>query len=120
MHGLDGIDEISISEPTQISVLQNGKITTSTIEPSELGINGASMDELKVDSPADSAKMIRNVLAGKKGPARDAVLVNAAAAFCVGGKAQNLREGMELAAGSIDSGWAAKALKDLVRISNEK
>ena len=101
-------------------MLQNEKITTSTIEPSELGIDGASMDELKVASPADSAKMIRNVLAGKKGSARDAVLVNAAAAFCVGGKAQNLREGMELAAGSIDSGWTAKALKDLVRISNEE
>ena len=120
VHGLDGIDEISISGPTQISVLQNGKITTSTIEPSDLGISGASMDDLRVDSPAESAKMIRNVLAGKKGPARDAVLVNAAAAFCVGGKAQNLREGMELAAGSIDSGWAEKALKDLVRISNEE
>ncbi len=120
VHGLDGIDEISISGPTQISVLQNGKITTSTIEPSELGISGASMDDLRVDSPAESAKMIRNVLAGKKGPARDAVLVNAAAAFCVGGKAQNLREGMELAVGSIDAGWAAKALKDLVRISNKE
>ncbi len=47
-------------------------------------------------------------------------VVIGAAAFCVGGKAQNLREGMELAAGSIDAGWAAKALKDLVRISNEK
>ena len=120
VHGLDGIDEISISGPTQISVLLNGKITTSTIEPSDLGISGASMDDLKVDSPAASAKMIRNILAGKKGPARDAVLVNAAAAFCVGGKAQNLHEGMELAAGSIDSGWAEKALKDLVRISNEE
>ena len=120
VYGLDGIDEISISGTTQISVMQDGKITTSTIEPSELGINGASMDDLKVSSPADSAKMIRDVLAGKKGSARDAVLVNAAAAFCVGGKAQDLREGMELAAGSIDSGWAAKALKDLVRISNEK
>ena len=61
------------------------------------------MDDLKVSSPADSAKMIRDVLAGKKGSARDAVLVNAAAAFCVGGKAQSLGEGMELAAGSIDS-----------------
>ncbi len=120
VHGLDGIDEISISGPTQISVLHNGEITTSTIEPSELGINRASMDDLKVGSPVDSAKMIRNVLAGKKGPARDAVLVNAAAAFCVGGKAEDLREGMELAAGSIDAGWAGKALKDLVRISNEK
>ncbi|MCK4851417.1 MAG: anthranilate phosphoribosyltransferase, partial [Phycisphaerae bacterium] len=68
VHGLDGIDEISISGPTQISVLHNGKITTSTIEPSELGISGASMDDLRVDSPAESAKMIRNVLTGKKGP----------------------------------------------------
>ena len=118
VHGLDGIDEISISGPTRISVLRNGKISTSTIEPSQLGISG-NMDDLKVDSPTASAKMIKKVLAGKKGPARDAVLINAAAAFCVGGKADNLREGMELAAGSIDSGWAAKALKDLVRISNE-
>ena len=120
VYGLDGIDEISIAGPTQISVLHNGKITTSTIEPKDLRIKPGNMDDLKVESPAQSAKMIKRVLAGKKGPARDAVLVNAAAAFVVGGKAEDLLEGVELAAGSIDSGWAAKALKDLVRISNEE
>ena len=120
VHGLDGIDEISISGPTQISVLRDGKVTMSTIEPSELGIRLGSMDELKVESPSESAQMIRDVLAGKKGPARDAVLVNAAAAFVVGGKALDLKEGIPLAAESIDSGRATRALDELVRISNEK
>ena len=120
VHGLDGIDEISISGPTQISILRNGTISTTVVEPDKLGITPASMADLKVKSPGDSARMIREVLAGKKGPARDAVLVNAAAAFCVGGKTDDLREGLELAAGSIDAGWAARALDDLVRISNQK
>ena len=119
VHGLDGIDEISISGATQVSELRDGEIKTYTVEPSELGISKSSMDELKVESPAESAQMIMDVLAGKKGPARDAVLVNAGAAFVVGGKAENIKEAIPLAAESIDSGAAAKALKDLVRISNE-
>ncbi|NIA07597.1 MAG: anthranilate phosphoribosyltransferase [Actinobacteria bacterium] len=120
VYGLDGIDEISISGPTQVSELRDGEIKTFTIEPSELGITPGSMDELKVESPSESAQMIRDVLAGKKGPARDAVLVNAGAAFVVGSKAEQIKEAIPLAAESIDSGRAAKALEELVRISNER
>ena len=120
VHGLDGIDEISISGPTQISALRDGEIKTFTIEPKQLGIKPAKMDDLKVASPIESAQIIRDVLAGEKGPAREAVLVNAAAAFVVGGKAKDLKAGIPLAAESIDSGRAAKALENLVRISNEK
>jgi len=120
VHGLDGIDEISISGATQVSELHNGQIRTYTIQPGELGISPSSMDELKVESPVESAQMIRNVLAGKQGPARDAVLVNAGAAFVVGGKAENIKSAIPLAAESIDSGRAAKALEKLVAISNQK
>ena len=120
VYGLDGIDEISISGPTQVSELRDGEIKTYTIQASELGIGPSSMDELKVESPGESAQMIRDVLAGKKGSARDAVLVNAGAAFVVGGKAEDIKSAIPLAAESIDSGRAAKALEGLVRISNEK
>ena len=120
VYGLDGIDEISISEATQISELRDGEIKTYTIEPSALGISPSSTDELKVESPSESAQMIRDVLAGKKGPARDAVLVNAGAAFVVGSKAEDIKDAIPLAGESIDSGGAAKALENLVRISNER
>lgn len=119
VHGLDGIDEISISGPTQISMLRDGEVTTSTIEPEELGIERAKMDDLKVESPVESAQIIRAVLAGQKGPRRDAVLVNAAAAFVVAGKAEYLKDGIPLAEESIDSGRAADVLAKVVRISNE-
>ena len=119
VHGLDGIDEISVSGPTQISTLTDGKVTTTTIEPEQLGITRAKMADLKVESPAQSAAIIRDVLAGKKGPTRDAVLVNAAAAFFVAGKAQDLKAGIPLAQESIDSGRAAQVLEKVVKISNE-
>jgi anthranilate phosphoribosyltransferase len=117
VHAADGLDEISITSETQVSQLDNGKVTTTAIKPEDFGIARASMDDLLVDSPEASAEVIRSVLEGQSGPARDIVLLNAAAGLFVAGKTDDMQAGMEAAKTSIDSGAAAEALEKLIEVS---
>jgi len=118
VHAADGLDEISITCETQISQFKDGQVTTQTIRPEYFGVPGGPMTELIVDSPAQSAEMIRDVLTGVTGPARNIVLLNAAAGLIVAGIAPDMTSGVELTAKSIDSGAAMKALEKLVLISS--
>ena len=119
VHGNDGLDEISTTGPTLVAELKDGNITTFEVTPEQAGLARASMADLKGGDAKVNADALRAVLAGKKGPYRDIVLLNAAAALIVGGKSTNLKDGVILAAKSIDSGAAARALGTLIATTNE-
>lgn len=113
VHGLDRLDEISISAPTQVSLLRDGQVTTSIISPEDLGIQSANREALVGGDSAENAQIIQAILNGEKGPQRDVVMMNAAAAFVVADLAPDLRAGVALAAESIDSGKALAKLDAL-------
>jgi len=117
VHAADGLDEISTTSETQISQFKDDRVTTKRITPEDFGIARAVMDDLLVDSPEASAEVIRSVLGGKSGPARDIVLINAAAGLFVAGKTDDMQSGLKKAAESIDSGAAARALDKLITFS---
>ncbi len=118
MHGTDGLDELTTTAPSLVAELKDGKITEFEVTPEEVGIERVSMEALIGGTPAENAKALLNLLNGEKGAYRDITLLNAAAGLIVGGKCTNLEEGMQLAAKSIDSGAALKAMEDLKRITN--
>jgi len=118
VHGLDGLDEITVSAKTQVAEVTADYIKFFQIEPEQLGFQRAKSEDLKTirgGNSEDNAKIIKEVLMGKrKGAARLLVVINAAAALFVGGKAENLTEAVGLANQSIDSGKALEKLKLLV------
>lgn len=118
--GRGALDEVSPWGPTQTArTTENGAVVEEDFDPATLGISAPPAEALQAADAADSARLIRNVLAGKKGPARDVVLLNAAAAAWIAGLAGDWKEGLERAVESIDGGKAAAALEKLVRLSNE-
>ena len=119
VHGLDGLDEISTLGKTQISELDAGNVKTYTLSPEELGIKRTTPDTIAGKDLAENARMLLKVLRGEKGPKRDIVLLNAAAAIVVGGKARDLREGIKIAGDAIDSGKAYEKLAQLVEATGD-
>ena len=119
MHGGDGLDEITTTTTTQVSELADGEVNTYTLDPRGLGIPTAQPSDLKGGTPEENAEMTLSVLRGEKGPKRDIVLLNAAAAIVAGGKAANITAGLAAAAESIDSGRALEKLEGLKAKSNE-
>ncbi len=119
VHAENGLDEISTTCATQICELRDGTVTTSTVRPEDFGLPRSRVEDLLVKTAQESADVIRGVLSGRKGPARDIVLLNAAAALAVADRAADIRAGLPIAQASIDSGAAAAALEKLVRISHE-
>ena len=115
----DGLDEISLSGITQVAELKEGEIRTYELSPEDFGLPRFELAKIQTRSPQDNARIILGVLSGEKGPHRDVVLVNAAAALSVGGKAGSVREGVELARASIDSGAAKEKLRKLVEVTNQ-
>ncbi|MDH7498776.1 MAG: anthranilate phosphoribosyltransferase [candidate division NC10 bacterium] len=118
VHGLDGMDEITTSAPTQISEWKEERVRTIVLEPESVGIQRAALRDLAGGEPEENAEITVRILKGERGPRRDIVLLNAAAGLLVGGKAKDLTEGMGMAAHSIDSGlaWAKlEALRDVSR-----
>jgi len=118
VHG-DGFDEITTTGTTEVAELKNGKVTTFTVTPEQAGLRRARRDELKGADPAANAAQMVELLDGKPGPLRDIVLLNAAAALIIAGRARELPDGVALAAKAIDSGAAKRALARLVAITNE-
>jgi anthranilate phosphoribosyltransferase len=119
VHAEDGMDEISISVPTHVAELNQGKISSYTITPSDFGMDTAPLEELRVDSAEQSLAVIRAVFADNPGPARDIVCLNAGAAIYVAGCADSLAAGVEAARVAISSGKAAEVLQNLVVKSND-
>jgi anthranilate phosphoribosyltransferase len=118
VHGLEGLDEISLCGPTRIAELRDGAIKEYTIRPEQFGLKPCGIEELHGGNPEESAAIVRAVLDGKKGPARDVVLLNSGAALYVSGTAATVSEGIGVAAESIDSGNARRKLAELVELTN--
>ena len=118
VHGSDGLDEITLTGPTQVSELRDGRVSTRQIAPRDFGLQLAPAEALQGGDAAYNARILREVLDGREGPRRDVVLINAAAAIAVGGRAEDTTAGLELARASIDSGRARQALERLVEVSN--
>ena len=118
VHGSDGLDEITTSGPTSVAALTDGKVTTFEIKPDDVGIAKARPEDLRGGDAEANASALMDVLKGKKGPFRDVAILNAAAALVVADKAKDLKEGVALAAKSIDSGEAEGRLDRLIAVSN--
>ena len=118
VHGSDGLDEITLTGPTQATELRDGQVSTRQIHPGDFGLQTVSAESLKGGDASYNARILRGVLDGKEGPQRDVVLLNAAAAMVVGGLAADITAGLEVARASIDSGKARQALDRLVEVSN--
>jgi anthranilate phosphoribosyltransferase len=118
VHGLEGLDEISLCGPTKVAELRDGQVKEYVLEPEQVGLKRCKLEELHGGSAEQSALIVRAVLAGEKGPARDVVLLNSGAALYVSGKAASVHDGIALAAASIDSGKARQKLEQLVELTN--
>ena len=118
VHGADGLDELSTTGVSRVAELKDGAIAVFEISPADAELPTATLEQLKGGDAQVNAAAIRDVLAGKPGPFRDIVLLNAAAALIVGGKAANLADGAAKAALAIDNGNAQRALDKLVAVTN--
>jgi anthranilate phosphoribosyltransferase len=120
VHGAGGIDELSPVGLNVVAEVVDGEVRERRLDPeSELGIPRCSVDELRGGSPAENAEAIREVFAGADGGRRNAILLNAAGAIAAGGHAADLREGLEVARRTLDSGAAAERLELLIAFSRE-
>jgi anthranilate phosphoribosyltransferase len=117
VHAEDGLDEISIGAPTRVAELKNGRIETYSLTPERFGLARAPLSRLAVDTAADSLRMLRGVLDGAPGPARDIVLLNAGAAIYAADLADSLETGVERARSVIDDGSARRKLDSLVEFT---
>ena len=118
VYGQDKLDEISLSAPTTVCEFKDGWMKNYVIKPEQFGLKRCEKQDLVGGSPAENAAITRAILAGEKGPKRDAVLMNAGAALYIGGKAESLADGIRLAGELIDSGKAAKTLEKVIEVSN--
>jgi anthranilate phosphoribosyltransferase len=114
VHGCDGLDEITISDRTRIGEVRDGRVHTYEVAPEEFGLKRAPLEEISGGDAETNARLIREILEGKKSARRDVVLLNAAAALVAAGKADHLRDALPLAARAIDSGAAAGKLDALI------
>ncbi|MDI6642627.1 MAG: anthranilate phosphoribosyltransferase [Candidatus Hodarchaeaceae archaeon] len=117
VHGMEGLDEISTLGETQISELSGGEVRTYKIAPEDFGIERTVPESIAGKELDENVRMMLKVLRGERGPRRDIVLLNAAAAIVVGGKARDLHEGVAIAANTIDSGRAYEKVVQLTKAS---
>jgi anthranilate phosphoribosyltransferase len=117
VHGAGGIDELSPVGPSPVCEVVDGGVRERMIDPEELGVGRCSVEDLAGGSPAENAAAIRAVFAGEQGGRREAIVLNAAGAIAAAGRAEDLREGLELARAAIDTGAAAARLEELVEFS---
>jgi anthranilate phosphoribosyltransferase len=120
VHGSDGLDEITITGPTRVGEVREGRVQTYEVTPGEFGLQKATLEGISGGDAALNATLIREVLGGKKSARRDVVLLNAAAALVAAGRVDHLREAVPLAAQGIDSGAALKKLDALIAFSTHQ
>jgi len=118
VHGSDGLDEVTLTGPTFVAALANGRVTSFEVSPEEAGLTRCQGADLTGADAASNASALQAVLDGRPGPYRDVALLNAAATFVVAGRAATLKEGVDLGIGVIDSGKAAAKLRELIAFSN--
>jgi anthranilate phosphoribosyltransferase len=120
VHGADHSDEISITGKTTVCQLRDGAIANYQVEPEEVGLKRASLEAIQGGTPEKNAQILRRIFRGEAGPTRDVVLLNGAAVFMAAGKVPSLREGIQMARESIDSGQAMKKLEALIQFSQRE
>ena len=118
VYGMDKLDEISMSAPTRVCEIKDGWFRTTVISPEDFGFERCTKEDLKGGTPEENTKIVRDILGGQKGNKRNAVLMNAGASLYIGGKADSMKEGIELAAEIIDSGKALETLDKFIEVSN--
>ena len=111
VHGLDTLDEITITGPTKVSELKDKKVETYYIRPEDFGLPVSHPSEIKGGAVKENVEIVNSILKGKKGAQRNVVLLNASAALVAAGKAKDFKEGIGLAEDSVDSGKAMKKLQ---------
>ena len=116
VHGSDGLDEVTLSAPTIVWEIRDGRVKRYLFDPRSAGFDYVAPEEIRGGDAATNARILREVLSGAPGPARDAVLINSAFAIVAGGKAEDVREGVVLAARSLDSGEAMNRLREFLEI----
>ena len=119
VYGRDGLDEISASNETFVCEINENQFKTYTISPEQFGLQRCLKDELVGGTPKENAQITRDVLNGKQGGSRTAVLMNAGAGLYIGGKVDSLQAGIDLAAELIDSGKANEKLEEFIKESNK-
>ncbi|MCL2093764.1 MAG: anthranilate phosphoribosyltransferase [Treponema sp.] len=117
VYGQDGMDEISLSSPTSVCEFIDGSIQSYTIEPEQFGFSRCKKEDLVGGSPQENAQITRDILSGVKGPKRDAVLLNSAAAIHIARPTVTIQEGIAIAAESIDSGQVLSQLENFISLS---
>lgn len=117
VYGKDKLDEISMSATTKVCEFKDGWFRSYTISPEDFGLTRCEKKELVGGTPAENAAITRAILGGERGPKRDAVLMNAGASLCIGGKADNMADGIKLAGEIIDSGKALETLENFIKVS---
>jgi len=117
--GQDGMDEISLSTSTDVAELKAGEIISYQINPEDFGIKKEPLEKLKGGTPEDNAKIIRKILDGESGAKTNIVLINAGAVIYLSGKAESIKEGIELARAALASGAAKNKIEQLAKISNQ-
>jgi len=120
VHGADGLDEITITGKTFIAELQAGKIKNYEITPEDVGLSRAAPETLQGGTAKENALLLMSILSGRKGPQRDIVVMNAAAALIAGDQAAGFNEGVVLAGAAIDSGKALQKVEELIAFSQNR
>ncbi len=119
VHGMDGMDEITMTGPTRVAEIRDGAVSISTIEPEDFGLTRCKLEELQGGDAVRNAEIITAILNGESGPHRDIVLFNAAHALVAAGVAENIVDGLHKAAASIDEKRAKGKLEELVAFTNQ-
>lgn len=120
VHGLDGLDEITITGPTRVAEVRDGSIRSYEVVPEEFNIERSTLEKISGGDAAENAAIVRDVLGGRKSARRDVVLLNAAAALVAAGRVDRLGDGIPLAVHSIDSGAAAARLRALISFTTSE
>ena len=118
VHGLDGMDEVTLTAATSVATVTSEGVKLSLFSPEEVGFAFCSMDELRGGDATENAIIVKEILSGKPGAKRDIVLLNAAFGLVAAGKAADLQTGLAMAEEAIDSGRAMQQLEKLVRLTN--
>jgi len=119
VHAQDGLDEISISSPTNVCELKQGEVTSYQIRPEDFSLNTTTIDLIQVESVEQSAEVINSILDGQQGATADIVSMNAGAAIYVSGQVDSLAEGIDLARQQLNTGAAKQTLQQLIEFTNQ-
>ena len=118
VHGMDGMDEVTLTGPTRIGAICDGAVSLSTIEPEDFGLRRCTLADLQGGDASANASIVRDILEGHPGPKREVVLLNAAFALVAAGLAKDIEAGLVRARGVIDDGLAMAKLKGLIALTN--